>query len=58
MAKENKEKDQKLLNLDRSERAGIIKTTTESGIQPKATAYNPDDLKGFDYKRDLGDDGD
>ena len=58
MAKENKEKDQKLLNLDRSERAGIIKSTTESGFQPKATAYNPDDLKGFDYKRDLGDDGD
>lgn len=58
MATEEKEKDKKLLNLDRKKRAQIIKTTTESGIEPKATAYNPDDLKDFDYKRDLGEDGD
>jgi len=51
------EKQKKTLSLDRTRRPGIIKTTTESGFEPKPTAYNQDDIKNVNYKRDLGNDG-
>ena len=57
MATGEKEKDKKMLSLDRTKRAGIIKTTTESGIQPKPTAYTPEDIKGLDYKEGIAGDG-
>ncbi len=40
----------------RGEKDEIIKVILESGIEVK-TVYTPDDLKDFDYKRDLGDPG-
>lgn len=54
MAKKEEKKKEEIV-LDRS-KDRIIKMQTESGFEPKPS-YGPDDLKGWDYARDLGNDG-